>query len=186
MAERFLPTSREEMRERGWEELDVLLLTGDAYVDHPSFGAALIGRLLESLGYRVGILAQPDWRTLSDFQALGRPSLFAGITSGNVDSMVANYTANRRPRRTDSYSPGGRAGLRPDRSLIVYANRCREAFPGLPLVLGGIEASLRRLAHYDYWDEAVRRSVLLDAKADLLVYGMGEAAVREIAARLAA
>jgi uncharacterized radical SAM protein YgiQ len=186
MTERFLPTSREEMRERGWEQLDVLLLTGDAYVDHPSFGAALIGRLLESLGYRVGIVAQPDWRGSSDFQALGRPRLFAGITSGNVDSLVANYTANRRPRRTDSYSPGDRAGLRPDRALIVYANRCQEAFPGLALVLGGIEASLRRLAHYDYWEETVRRSVLLDAKADLLVYGMGEAAVSAIAERLAA
>jgi uncharacterized radical SAM protein YgiQ len=186
MAERFLPMTRQEMRERGWEALDVLLISGDAYVDHPSYGAAVIGRLLESLGYRVGIVAQPDWRGIRDFQALGRPRLFAGITSGNVDSMVANYTANRRPRRTDDYSPGGRAGLRPDRSLIVYANRCREAFAGLPLVLGGIEASLRRLAHYDYWDDAVRRSVLLDAKADLLVYGMGETAVTEIAARLAA
>ena len=186
MTERFLPTSREEMRERGWETLDVLLLSGDAYVDHPSFGTALIGRLLESLGYRVGIVAQPDWRGPADFQALGRPRLFAGITSGNVDSLVANYTANRRPRRSDSYSPGDRAGLRPDRALIVYTNRCREAFPGLPLVLGGIEASLRRLAHYDYWEETVRRSVLLDAKADLLVYGMGEAAVATIAERLAA
>ena len=184
--------SRAEMQERGWDRLDVLLVSGDAYVDHPSFGTALIGRLLESLGYRVGIVAQPDWRRLNDFQALGRPRLFAGISSGNVDSMVANYTANRRPRRTDDYSPADRAGLRPDRALIVYANRLREAFPAvdgsprLPLVLGGIEASLRRLAHYDYWDNAVRRSVLLDAKADLLVYGMGEAAIGEIAARLAA
>ncbi len=187
-----LPMSRAEMQERGWDRLDVLLVSGDAYVDHPSFGTALIGRLLESLGYRVGIVAQPDWRGLNDFQALGRPRLFAGISSGNVDSMVANYTANRRPRRTDDYSPADRAGLRPDRALIVYANRLREAFPAvdgsprLPLVLGGIEASLRRLAHYDYWDDAVRRSVLLDAKADLLVYGMGEAAIGEIAARLAA
>ncbi len=188
----MLPTSRAEMQERGWERLDVLLVSGDAYVDHPSFGAALIGRQLESLGYRVGIVAQPDWRGTSDFQALGRPRLFAGITSGNVDSMVANYTANRRLRRTDDFSPGQRAGLRPDRALIVYANRLREAFPAedgsprLPLVLGGIEASLRRLAHYDYWDDEVRRSVLLDAKADLLVYGMGEAAISEIAARLSA
>jgi len=178
------------MRERGWEALDVLLVSGDAYVDHPSFGAALIGRQLESLGYRVGIVAQPDWRGTADFRVMGRPRLFAGITSGNVDSMVANYTANRRPRRTDDYSPGDRAGLRPDRALIVYANRLREAFPAgdggprLPLVLGGIEASLRRLAHYDYWDDQVRRSVLLDAKADLLVYGMGEAAIGQIASRL--
>jgi uncharacterized radical SAM protein YgiQ len=178
--------TREEMRIRGWEALDILLVSGDAYVDHPAYGATVIGRLLESLGYRVGIVAQPDWRNTRDFQALGRPLLFAGITSGNVDSMVANYTANRRRRQSDDYSPGGRAGLRPDRSLIVYANRCREAFPGLPLVLGGIEASLRRLAHYDYWDDGVRRSALLDAKADLLVYGMGETAVSEIAARLAA
>jgi uncharacterized radical SAM protein YgiQ len=186
MAERFLPMTREEMHERGWETLDILLISGDAYVDHPSYGTAVIGRLLESLGYRVGIVAQPDWRCIRDFQALGRPRLFAGISSGNVDSMVANYTANRRPRRSDDYSPGGQAGLRPDRSLIAYANRCREAFPGLPLVLGGIEASLRRVAHYDYWDDCVRRSILLDAKADLLVYGMGETAVSEIAARLAA
>ena len=188
----FLPTSREEMQERGWDQLDVLLVSGDAYVDHPSFGTALIARLLESLGYRVGIVAQPDWRGTADFQVMGRPRLFAGIASGNVDSMVANYTANRRPRRTDDYSPGDRAGLRPDRALIVYANRLREAFPAgdgcprLPLVLGGIEASLRRLAHYDYWDDEVRRSVLLDAKADLLVYGMGEAAISEIASRLSA
>ena len=188
----MLPMSLEEMQRRGWERLDVLLVSGDAYVDHPSFGAALIGRLLESRGYRVGIVSQPDWRGLSDFRALGRPRLFAGITSGNVDSMVANYTANRRPRRTDDYTPGDRAGSRPDRALIVYANRLREAFPAgpgtprLPLVLGGIEASLRRLAHYDYWDDEVRRSVLLDAKADVLVYGMGETAITEIAARLAA
>ena len=192
MTPEMLPTSSAEMQARGWDRLDVLLVSGDAYVDHPSFGAALIGRRLESLGYRVGIVAQPDWRGVADFQALGRPRLFAGITSGNVDSMVANYTANRRRRRTDDFSPGDRAGLRPDRALIVYANRLREAFAGppgtprLPLVLGGIEASLRRLAHYDYWDDAVRRSILLDAKADLLVYGMGETAIAEIAARLAA
>jgi len=189
MSGKLLPTSRREMQERGWRELDVLLVTGDAYVDHPSFGAAVIGRLLESLGYRVGVLAQPDWRGTADFQALGRPRLFAGVTSGNVDSLVANYTANRRRRRSDDFSPGQVAGLRPDRALIVYANRLREAFadgPRLPSVLGGIAASLRRLAHYDYWDDAVRRSVLLDTKADLLVYGMGETAASEIAARLAA
>jgi len=188
----MLPMSRAEMQARGWDCLDVLLVSGDAYVDHPSFGTAVIGRLLESLGYRVGVIAQPDWRGVADFQTLGRPRLFAGITSGNVDSMVANYTANRRRRRTDDFSPGDQSGLRPDRALIVYANRLREAFgaqagvPRLPLVLGGIEASLRRLAHYDYWDDAVRRSVLPDAKADLLVYGMAEPAISEIAARLAA
>jgi uncharacterized radical SAM protein YgiQ len=187
-----LPMSRAEMEQRGWDCLDVLLVSGDAHVDHPSFGVALIGRLLESQGYRVGVVAQPDWRGVADFQELGRPRLFAGVSSGNVDSMVANYTANHRGRRTDDYSPGDRAGLRPDRALIVYANRLREAFgveagaPRLPIVLGGIEASLRRLAHYDYWDDEVRRSVLLDAKADLLVYGMGESAVLEIASRLAA
>jgi uncharacterized radical SAM protein YgiQ len=192
MSPEWLPTSSAEMQARGWDRLDVLLVSGDAYVDHPSFGVAVIGRLLESQGYRVGIVAQPDWRGPGDFRVMGRPRLFAGISSGNVDSMVANYTANRRRRRTDDYSPGDRAGLRPDRALIVYANRLREAFPGgdgaprLPVVLGGIEASLRRLAHYDYWDDAVRRSVLLDAKADLLVYGMGEAAITEIASRLAA
>ena len=192
MTPEMLPTSSAEMQARGWDRLDVLLVSGDAYVDHPSFGAALIGRRLESLGYRVGIVAQPDWRGVADFQVLGRPRLFAGITSGNVDSMVANYTANRRLRRTDDYSPGDRAGLRPDRALIVYANRLREAFAGppgtprLPLVLGGIEASLRRLAHYDYWENAVRRSLMLDTRADILLYGMAEKGVVEVARRLAA
>jgi uncharacterized radical SAM protein YgiQ len=180
----FLPFSAADMRRRGWSELDVLLITGDAYVDHPSYGVAVIGRLLESRGYRVGIVAQPDWRSPAGFAALGRPRLFVGITSGNVDSMVANYTASGKPRRRDSASPGERGGLRPDRALIVYANRAREAFGRLPIVLGGLEASLRRLAHYDAWNDKVRRSILLDAKADILVYGMGETAVLEIAARL--
>ncbi|MCM8813005.1 MAG: YgiQ family radical SAM protein [Candidatus Omnitrophica bacterium] len=180
----FLPVSREDMRERGWVELDVILISGDAYVDHPSFGAALIGRLLESRGYRVGIIAQPDWRSASDFQRLGRPRLFFGITAGNTDSMIANYTANKKIRSDDEYAPGNRAGLRPDRAVIVYANRVREFFGAVPIVIGGIEASLRRLSHYDYWDDQVRRSILGDSRADILVYGMGERAVMEIARRL--
>lgn len=180
----FLPRTRAEMEARGWERCDVILVTGDAYVDHPAWGVALIARLLESRGLRVGVIAQPDWRTPDDFAALGEPRLFCGVTGGNVDSMVANYTANRRRRREDEYSPGDRAGLRPDRAVIVYANRVREALPGAPIVLGGLEASLRRLAHYDYWDDKVRRSVLLDARADILVYGMGERQIPEIADRL--
>jgi uncharacterized radical SAM protein YgiQ len=181
----FLPISRSDMQQRGWDQLDVILITGDAYVDHPAYGVALIGRMLEASGYRVGVIAQPDWRTVTDFKRLGRPRLFFGITSGNVDSMVANYTANKRPRRKDDYSPGGQAGMRPDRALIVYANRARQAFKQVPLVIGGIEASMRRLAHYDFWDNRVRRSILFDARADVLVYGMGESQVIEIARRLA-
>lgn len=174
------------MEKRGWKELDVILVTGDAYVDHPSYGAAVIGRYLESRGYKVGIIAQPGWKSAEDFKKLGRPRLFFGITSGNVDSMVANYTSGKRPRDTDDYSPGGKPGLRPDRAVIAYSNRAREAFPGVPIVLGGVEASLRRFAHYDYWDDSVRRSVLLDAKADVIVYGMGEKAVAEVADWLSA
>ena len=181
----FLPTSREEMLARGWEELDVILVSGDAYVDHPSYGVSVIGRLLESRGWRVGVIAQPDWRSPEGFAVLGRPRLFFGLTAGSVDSMIANYSAGKRPRAEDDYSPGRRAGLRPDRAVIVYANRVREAFgPRVPLVIGGIEASLRRFAHYDHWDERVRRSILLDSRADLLVYGMGERQVTEIAERL--
>ncbi|MFO7715963.1 YgiQ family radical SAM protein [Desulfosarcina sp.] len=180
----FLPMSRSEMRQRGWAELDVILITGDAYVDHPAYGVALIGRVLESRGYRVGVIAQPDWRTVEAFKRLGRPRLFFGITSGNVDSMVANYTANKRPRRKDDLAPGGKVGLRPDRALVVYANRVRQAFKAVPVVIGGIEASMRRLAHYDYWDNRVRRSILFDARADMLVYGMGERQVVAIARRL--
>ena len=186
MAVDFLPVSRADMQRRGWDELDVILVTGDAYVDHPAYGVALIGRSLMSGGYRVGVIAQPDWRSAADFTRLGRPRLFFGITSGNVDSMVANYTANKRPRQRDDYAPGGRTGLRPDRALIVYANRVRQAYRQVPLVIGGIEASMRRLAHYDYWENRVRRSILFDARADILVYGMGEAQVLEIARRLAA
>jgi uncharacterized radical SAM protein YgiQ len=181
---KFLPISKQDLRDRGWDACDIILVTGDAYVDHPSYGAAIIGRVLEDAGYKVGIIAQPDWKTSEDFLALGRPRLFFGITAGNLDSMVSNYTASKKPRRTDDYSPGGRPGLRPNRATIVYANKVKELFPGVPVVLGGVEASLRRLAHFDYWTEDVRRSILVDAKADLLVYGMGEIQVREIARRL--
>ncbi len=182
----FLPTTKEEMAERGWNDLDVILVSGDAYVDHPSYGTAVIGRVLEATGLRVGVIAQPDWRSTADFSRLGTPRLFVGITAGNLDSMVSNYTSHKKPRLRDAYSPGGRPGLRPDRATIVYANRVRQAFGRIPIVLGGIEASLRRLAHYDWWDNRVRRSILLDAKADVLIYGMGEAQVLEIARRLAA
>jgi uncharacterized radical SAM protein YgiQ len=181
-----LPTSRAEMDALGWEACDVVLVTGDAYIDHPSFGMALVGRLLEAQGFRVGILAQPDWRSAAPFRALGRPTVMWGVTAGNMDSMVNRYTSDRRRRSDDAYSPDGQGGLRPDRAVLVYAQRCREAFGDVPIVLGGIEASLRRIAHFDYWSEKVRRSVLVDAKADLLVYGNGERAVVEIAHRLAA
>lgn len=177
----FLP----EFPESPEETFDVVIVTGDAYVDHPAFGAALIGRYLESLGYRVGILAQPDWRNVEDFRRFGRPRLFFGVSAGNLDSMVAHYTPDRRRRFRDSYSPGGKAGRRPDHASVVYSQRCREAFPDVPVVLGGIEASLRRLAHYDYVQEKVRGSVLTDAKADYLVYGMGERAIAELAEGLA-
>ena len=180
----FLPISKEDMQSRGWWWYDFLLVTGDAYVDHPSFGAAVIGRVLESEGYRVAVLAQPDWHSAEAFAAMGRPKLGVLIGAGNLDSMVAHYTAAKKHRSEDFYSPGKRTGLRPDRAVIVYANRAREAFPDCPVVIGGLEASLRRFAHYDYWDDAVRRSVLVDSGADLLVYGMGERATREIAALL--
>lgn len=170
-----------EISAKGWDRCDVVIVTGDAYVDHPSFGAAVIGRTLEAEGFRVGIIAQPDWKSPDDIMRLGRPRLFFGVTSGNIDSMLHHYTANKKIRHDDPYSPGGRHGLRPNRSLIVYSNLIRQAFKDVPIVLGGVEASLRRLAHYDYWDDAVRRSVLFDAKADLLVYGMGESAVSRIA-----
>lgn len=175
------PMTRSEMKRRGWDACDVILICGDAYVDHPSFGSAVIARVLEQAGYRVGIIAQPDWRSTADFTRLGMPRLFFGISAGNVDSMVANYTANKKPRVEDAYSPGGRAGCRPDRATIVYANRVREAFGRVVIVLGGIEASMRRFAHYDYWDNRVRRSLLIDARGDVLVYGMGENQVLAIA-----
>jgi len=179
----FLPMSLEEAGDQGGEAFDIILVTGDAYVDHPSFGTAIIGRVLEAEGYRVGVIAQPDWRSIRDFRRLGTPRLFFGISAGNVDSMVNNYTAARRKRRTDAYSPGG-VPCRPDRATIVYADRLHALFPGTPIVLGGLEASLRRFAHYDYWSDRVRRSILADAPGDLLVYGMGERQVVEIARRL--
>src|SRR5271170_1915666 len=181
----FLPVSREEMDTLGWDECDIVLVTGDAYVDHPSFGMAIIGRLLESHCFRVGIIAQPDWQSVEPFGALGRPALFFGITGGNMDSMVNRYTSDRRLRHNDSYTPHGEGGKRPDRAVIVYAQRCREAFRDVPIVLGGIESSLRRIAHYDYWSDKVRRSILADAKADVLLYGNAERAVVELAHRLA-
>jgi uncharacterized radical SAM protein YgiQ len=181
---KFLPITKQDMVSRGWAECDIILVTGDAYVDHPSYGAAMIGRVLESAGYRVGIIAQPDWKTSKDFMALGRPRLFFGITAGNLDSMVSNFTASKKPRRMDGYAPGGLSGLRPNRATIVYANKVKELFPGIPVVIGGVEASLRRLTHFDYWEESIRRSILVDAKADILVYGMGETQVLEIAKRL--
>jgi uncharacterized radical SAM protein YgiQ len=181
----FLPMSRAEMEQLGWDSCDVIIVTGDAYVDHPSFGMAIMGRLLEAQGFRVGIIAQPDWQSAEPFRQLGRPNLFFGITAGNMDSMVNRYTSDKRIRSDDAYTPGGEGGKRPDRSVVVYAQRAREAFKDVPIVVGGIEASLRRIAHFDYWSEKVRRSVLLDAKADLLVYGNAERQIVEIAHRLA-
>ncbi len=180
----FLPVSKEDMESRGWWWYDFLIVTGDAYVDHPSFGPTVIARVLEAEGFRVAILAQPDWHSAEAFRAMGRPRLGVMIGSGNLDSMVAHYTAAKKRRSEDFYSPGKKAGLRPDRAVIVYANRAREAFPDLPIIIGGLEASLRRFAHYDYWEDKVRRSALVDAGADLLVYGMGEYASIEIAKRL--
>src|SRR5688572_27849130 len=182
----FLPMSRAEMEQLGWDSCDVIIVTGDAYVDHPSFGMAIMGRLLEAQGFRVGIIAQPDWQSAEGFKQLGKPNLFFGITAGNMDSMVNRYTSDKRIRSDDAYTPGGMGGKRPDRSVVVYAQRAREAFKDVPIVIGGIEASLRRIAHFDYWSEKVRRSVLLDAKADLLVFGNAERQICEIAHRLAA
>ncbi|MDZ4869482.1 MAG: YgiQ family radical SAM protein [Alphaproteobacteria bacterium] len=180
----FLPMSRAEMEALGWDECDVIVVTGDAYVDHPSFGMAIVGRLLEAAGFRVGIISQPDWQSAEPFRVLGRPRLFFGVTGGNMDSMVNRYTSDRRLRHNDNYSPAGEGGKRPDRCSIVYAQRCREAFSGVPIVLGGIEASLRRIAHYDYWSDKVRRSILADAKADILLFGNAERAVVEVAKRM--
>ncbi len=180
----FLPTTAEELRARGWDRADIILITGDAYVDHPSFGVALIGRWLEKLGYRVAVLAQPDWRSVAPFRFLGRPRLFWGITSGCIDSRLNDYASLGHRRKQDVYSSGGTVGLRPGRPLLVYSARAREAYPGVPIVLGGLEASLRRLVHYDYIEDKLKRSVLVDAKADLLIHGMGEGAVAEVARRL--
>ncbi|MBX3695193.1 MAG: YgiQ family radical SAM protein [Steroidobacteraceae bacterium] len=182
----YLPMSRAEMEQLGWDACDIILVTGDAYVDHPSFGMAIVGRTLEAQGFRVGIIAQPDWHDAAPFTALGRPKLFFGVTAGNMDSMVNRYTSDRRVRSDDAYTPGGEGGRRPDRSVIVYAQRVREAYRDVPIVIGGIEASLRRIAHFDYWSEKVRRSILLDAKADLLVYGNAERQIVDLAHRLAA
>jgi uncharacterized radical SAM protein YgiQ len=181
----FLPMSRAEMEALGWDACDIIVVSGDAYVDHPSFGMAVIGRVLEAQGFRVGILAQPDWNDVEAFRALGRPTLFFGVAAGNMDSMINHYTADRKIRSDDAYTPGGVAGKRPDRATLVYTQRCQEAFKDVPVVIGGIEASLRRIAHYDYWQDKVRRSVLADSKADLLVYGNAERAIVEIAHRLA-
>jgi uncharacterized radical SAM protein YgiQ len=182
----YLPTTRAEMEARGWDELDVLIVNGDAYVDHPAFGGALIGRFLEGRGYRVGMISQPKWTDTTDVSRMGTPRLFVGITSGNLDSMLNKLTAQKKVRSEDQYSPGGRTNMRPNRASIVYGNLCRQAFSGVPIILGGIEASLRRIAHYDYWSDSIRRSVLLDAKADMLIFGMGERPVWEVADRLAA
>jgi uncharacterized radical SAM protein YgiQ len=182
----FLPMSRAEMDALGWDSCDIILVTGDAYIDHPSFGMALIGRLLEAQGFRVGIISQPDWLSAKAFRALGRPNLFFGVTAGNMDSMVNRYTADRKPRSDDAYTPNGEANRRPDHAVVVYAQRCREAFAGVNVVIGSIEASLRRIAHYDYWSDKVRRSVLPDSKADLLIFGSAERAIVELAHRLAA
>lgn len=180
----FLPVTMEEMTACGWPQADFVYVCGDAYVDHPSFGAAIITRVLEAAGFRVAMLAQPDWRSTADFMRFGRPRLGFLVSSGNIDSLVAHYTVAKKKRSTDAYSPGGRTGLRPDRAVIVYCNKIREAYGDVPIVIGGLEASLRRFAHYDYWDDAVRRSILFDAQADLLAFGMGERSMVEIARRL--
>jgi len=182
----FLPMTRDDMARRGWEQLDFLFISGDAYVDHPSFGPAIIMRLLEKYGYRVGIIAQPDWRSTNDFKRLGKPRLGVLVSAGNLDSMLNKFTAAKKYRSTDNYSPGGRAGLRPERATIVYCNRIRELWKNVPLVIGGIEASLRRFAHYDYWSDSVRRSILIDSRADLLIYGMGEMQIKAVAEHLSA
>jgi uncharacterized radical SAM protein YgiQ len=181
-----LPASRAEMDARGWDAVDVVFVTGDAYVDHPAFAMGILGRVLEAAGFRVAILSQPDWRSAEPWRQFGRPRLCFGISAGNMDSMINHYTANKKVRNDDAYSPGGRIGLRPDRATIPYCHRAREAFPGVPVIAGGVEASLRRLAHYDYWSDTVRRAIMLDAKADLVVFGMGEHQIVTIARRLAA
>ncbi|HEU4708193.1 MAG TPA: YgiQ family radical SAM protein [Methylophilaceae bacterium] len=181
----ILPMSRAEMDALGWDSCDIILVTGDAYIDHPSFGMALVGRLLEAQGFRVGILSQPDWQSADPFKALGKPNLYFGVTAGNMDSLVNRYTADRKIRSDDAYTPNAEAGKRPDRAVLVYSQRCREAYPDVPLVIGSIEASLRRIAHYDYWSDKVRRSVLVDSKADILIYGNAERALVELSHRIA-
>ncbi|MFM8188862.1 MAG: YgiQ family radical SAM protein [Pirellula sp.] len=184
LAKAPLPMSMEEAQARGWDQLDVVFVTGDAYIDHPSFAMSILGRVLEAAGYRVGIVSQPDWHSCKDWQRFGRPRLFFAISAGNMDSMINHYTANRKVRNDDAYSPGGRIGLRPDRATLAYCQRAREAYKGVPVIAGGVEASLRRLAHYDYWSDKVRRSILLDSKADLVAFGMGENSIIEMARRL--
>jgi uncharacterized radical SAM protein YgiQ len=180
------PMTRAEMAARGWDAVDVVFVSGDAYVDHPSFAAAILHRSLEAAGFRVGIVSQPPWRTCDPWREFGRPRLFFAVSAGNMDSLINHYTANKKVRNDDAYSPGGRIGLRPDRATLVYCQRAREAYPGVPVVAGGVEASLRRLAHYDYWSDTVKRSIVLDSKADLVCYGMGEKTIVEVARRLAA
>ncbi|MFZ5518882.1 MAG: YgiQ family radical SAM protein [Candidatus Zhuqueibacterota bacterium] len=186
MKHRFLPLTKREMSERGWDEVDIVLVSGDAYVDHPSFGAAIIGRVLERAGYRVGIIAMPDWKNPDSVRTFGRPRLFFGVTSGNIDSMVARYTAFKRLRSDDPYAPGNRAGHKPDRAVIVYCNLIKSVYSDIPVVIGGIEASMRRVAHFDFWSNKVRRSILEDSKATILVHGMGEKAITMVAQRIAA
>src|SRR5712664_2322337 len=181
-----LPMTPAEVKARGWNEVDIVFVTGDAFVDHPSFAMAILGRVLEAEGFRVAMLSQPDWRSCAPWRQFGRPRLFFAVSAGNMDSLINHYTANKKVRNDDAYSPGGRIGLRPDRATLPYCHRAREAFSGVPVIAGGVEASLRRLAHFDYWSDTVRRSILLDCKADLLVYGMGEAQIVDIARRLAA
>src|SRR3982751_2790177 len=180
------PASAAEMAARGWDYVDVVFVTGDAYVDHPSFAMAILHRVLEAAGFRVAILSQPDWRSVEPWRQFGRPRLFFAVSAGNMDSLINHYTANKKVRNDDAYSPGGRIGLRPDRATNVYAQRCREAFPGTPVIAGGVEASLRRVAHFDYWSETVRPSILVTSKADILGFGMGETVVLEVCKRLAA
>ncbi len=185
LASRPLPMSMEEAKARGWDELDIVIITGDAYIDHPSFAMAILGRVLEAAGFRVGIVSQPDWHSCEDWKRFGRPRLFFGISAGNMDSMINHYTANKKVRNDDAYSPGGKIGRRPDRATLAYCQRAREAYKGVPVIAGGVEASLRRLAHYDYWSDKVRKSILLDSKADLVAFGMGENSIVEAAQRLA-
>ena len=180
----FLPMSKAEMKKLGWDSCDVIIVVGDAYVDHPSFGMSIIGRTLEAQGYRVGIIAQPDWNNKTDFMKLGKPNLFFGVSAGNMDSMINRYTAERRMRHDDAYTPNNEGGKRPDRATLVYTQRCKEAYKEVPVILGGIEASLRRIAHYDYWSDKVRRTVIMDSKADLLLYGNAERPLLEVAYRL--
>ncbi|HEY1188959.1 MAG TPA: YgiQ family radical SAM protein, partial [Gemmata sp.] len=182
----FAPTTAAEMAARGWDYVDIVFVTGDAYVDHPSFAMAILHRVLEEAGFRVAILSQPDWKTCEPWRRFGKPRLFFAVSAGNMDSLINHYTANKKVRNDDAYSPGGRIGLRPDRATLPYCQRAREAFPGVPVIAGGVEASLRRLAHYDYWSDTVKRSILLDSKADLVVYGMGEASIVTIAQKLKA